>query len=75
MRAGALVSAVGGGMHPDEYEPENWEKFDRALMSIGTAETPKELSQILMLHLLDGSYSRRDLLVAHGRVAEARGWR
>lgn len=60
--------------HPDEYEPENPEKFDQALRSIGTAETQKELQQILMLHLLDGSYSRLDLLVAQGRVVEDKGW-
>lgn len=59
----------------DEYEPEDPEKFDKALRSIGTAETPEELNQILMLHLLDGSYSRRDLLVAQGRVVEGKGWR
>ena len=60
--------------HLDEYEPEDQEKFDKALRSIGTAESPEELNQIMMLHLLDQSYSRRDLLVAHGRVVEAKGW-
>lgn len=72
---GSLACVVGAVMpHLDEYEPEDVEKFDKALRSLGAAETTREFDQILMAHLLDGSYSRRDLLVAQGRVVQEKGW-
>lgn len=60
--------------HP-HYEPKNKEGFERMLKVFDNAESKKELESLTVLYILDPSYDREDISVAHGRIERAKGWK
>jgi hypothetical protein len=61
-------------MYGDDYKPENQDKYDQVCKSFVSCETKDDLSKMLMLYLMDMSFPRQDLHVAHKRACLQKGW-
>ena len=58
-----------------EYAPKAPDKFEMMLKLLGTAQSAKQLEQLVQLYTFDMSYPREDIMVALTRVERERGWK
>lgn len=62
-------------MYYPNYTPIDAEKFSQMVKIFESAPTKESLASLSLIFMIDLSYDRQDLLVAMGRVEQARGWK
>jgi hypothetical protein len=61
-------------MYGDSYQPENPETYETACKMFATCDNRKDLSTALMMCLMDPTFARPDMHVAHKRRCIEMGW-